>query len=116
MGGFVVIEKVRNKLRLTLTPAGRHELRSRLDAGDSISTDSTLYDMLEDHLSNGWEWIRPEEIGALTSAPILSDESSRDEQGLLTEVGAIYWFPNYQVLSPTEQLLKHGQVEFDKAV
>src|SRR5438094_504103 len=99
---FVELDKRDGKLRITLTPSGRVMLQHRLDGGESIGTDAVLYALLEEHLGNGWEWIRPEELGALTSAPILSDECSRDEQGLLDQVGAVYWFPRYQIESPVE--------------
>ena len=109
---YVTLTKTDRALRLTLTPEGREELQARVDARQSIDTDSALYDVLEDHLANGWDWIRPEEIGALTSAPILSDECSRDEDGLLTDVGTVYWFERYQIESPVAELFKAGHVEF----
>jgi len=112
---YVTLAKLNRHLRITLTPEGRTELQARLDNGDNISTDSTLYDLLENCLCNGWEWIRPEEIGALTSAPILSDDCSRDDSGLLGQIGAVYWFEKYQIQSPGEELLRVGHVDFDKA-
>ena len=112
---YVTLDKTTAGLRITLTPEGRRELEGRLAHGGWGSPDSMLYTLLEDHLCNGWEWIRPEEIGALTSAPILSDESSREDEGLLTQVGTIYWFERYQVLCPVEQLYLKGHVDFDRA-
>jgi hypothetical protein len=112
---YVELVKKADALRITLTPAGQSFLRDRLEADDRIGTDAMLYDLLEDHLCNGWEWIRPEEIGALTSAPIFSDDCGRDEDGMLTQVGAVYWFPDYQIKSPVEELFRHGSVSFAKA-
>ena len=107
---YVTLTKTGRALRLTLTPEGREELQARVDAGQSIDTDTTLYDLLEDHLCNGWDWIRPEEIGALTSAPILSDECSRNDEGEITSIGAVYWHERYQIESATNELLTTGHM------
>ena len=115
-------------LRISLTPEGREELQSRLvKPGDkNYSYDSGNYqwkqthaailqDLLEDHLANGWEFVPPEDIGALTSAPILSDSAQRDDNDKLTAIGDCWWFPNYQVESELETLLEKGHVDFDLA-
>jgi hypothetical protein len=113
--GFLELQRISGRLRIVLTPNGRQELQRRLDNGDNIDAEATLYDLLEDHLCNGWEWILPEELGALTSAPILSDDCRRDDQGRLIEVRPVFWFPSYQILSPVNQLLNAGHVDFDRA-
>ena len=56
--------------------------------------------------------IRPEEIGALTPAPILADDVQRDEQGKFTKVGKVYWYPDYQVRDEIEELRQHLQILF----
>ncbi len=109
---YVSLTKTGRALRLALTPEGREELQARVDDGQSIAADSTLYDLLDDHLCNGWDWVRPEEIGALTSAPILSDECSRDDQGAIETVGVVYWHERYQVESAADELLTTGHVDF----
>jgi hypothetical protein len=43
--------------------------------------------VLQDHLSSGCEMVSPEEIGALTAAPILSEEVVRSEEGKVADVG-----------------------------
>ena len=37
--------------------------------------------------------MRPEDIGALTDAPILSDDIEYDDEGEVVRVGAVYWYP-----------------------
>lgn len=72
-------------------------------------------------LCNGWEWLAPEDIGALTDAPILSNCMSRDDDGTMTahsECGrecGIFWFPNYMVEDPLETLRDKGEVFFTRA-
>jgi len=48
--------------------------------------------------------VPPEDIGALTAAPILSDEIVRDDEGRLTEAGRVYWYPDYQVRDEIEEI------------
>ena len=49
---------------------------------------------------HGWSWVRPEDIGALTDAPILSDGIEYDDQVDVVNVGAIYWYSYYEVSDP----------------
>jgi hypothetical protein len=56
--------------------------------------------------------VPPEDVGALTSAPILSDSAQRDDDGKLTAIGNVWWFPEYAVTSELEELMEKGFVEF----
>ena len=76
-------------------------------------TTDPLVDLLDYQLCNGWDWIRPEEIGALTDAPILGQVTRNDDGDFLD--GDVYWFPDYMVTDPVEHLLTHGYVIFQKA-
>ena len=66
--------------------------------------DQTLYELMEDFLTNGWQNVPPEDIGALTSAPIFEAPDGR-----------IYWHERYQVESAAEELLLGKTVKFDGA-
>ena len=115
---YVEIVKSIEGITLKLTPLGRAELKDlRIDGGMNWakSHDSILADMLEDHLCNGWEFIQPEEIGALTAAPILSDSVTRDDSGNLLKVDQVYWFPDYAVRSELDELYENGEVFFPAA-
>lgn len=59
--------------------------------------------------------VQPETIGALTDAPIFSDEVKFDDDGTPKFIGNIWWFPNYQIESFAETPIKDGRVVFDKA-
>lgn len=63
-------------------------------------------------IGNGWDPVAPEWIGALTSAPIISDGATCDDDGTWTVEGRVWWFPNYTVESPYETLCRKGRVEF----
>jgi len=86
----------------------------RQGEGWKKGTDNILFDLLEDWLGNGWEFVNPEEIAALTCAPILSNEVDRNNKGEIIKLGRIWWFPNYQVTDPINELWTEGCVLFDE--
>jgi hypothetical protein len=138
----VILEKIwpldskgLGKLKITLTPEGRELLEEEVvkeegeapaESGDPFGATpppkreinfkrphaDIFGDLLEYHLCNGWEMVPPEDIGALTSAPILSDDVERDDQGKLVRCGHVWWFPEYAVTSELEELMEKGCVEF----
>jgi hypothetical protein len=64
-------------------------------------------------------FIAPENIGALTEAPILCDDVDfpDDANGFVPydETSRVWWFPNYMVTDPWEELKNKGRVEFTLA-
>jgi hypothetical protein len=72
-------------------------------------------DVIEWQLCNGWEWLLPEEVGALTDAPTISDDTERDDTGELVSVGSVYAYMDYQVFNPVTQLLKYGSISLVQA-
>jgi hypothetical protein len=66
-------------------------------------------------IGNGWECVAPETIGALTDAPIVSDDVGYDDDGTINHVGRVWWFPNYMVENPVETLATTGRVVFTLA-
>jgi hypothetical protein len=76
------------------------------------SSDSILIELLEEHLVNGLEQVHPEEIGALTDSLIFSDVVERDEDNKITSCEYVWWYPNYQVTSPLDELKENGKVIF----
>jgi hypothetical protein len=97
-------------LLIKLTEAGRQELESQKteETDDEIGwkrgTSHIFQDLLEWQLCNGWEFVNPEDIGALTSAPILRSPN-----------GKLYWFPDYAVTCEIEELLEKNEVRFSVA-
>lgn len=62
----------------------------------------------------GWQWVAPEQIGAMTSAPIFGDVSMND-QGDVEEIHQIWWYPEYETKNYAEELLTKGTVKFTHA-
>lgn len=80
------------------------------------SNDAVLWEMLEPHWTNGeLESVRPEEIGALTDAPIFANWTEDNDQGELLKIGAVYWWECYCLYDMAEELLKAGYVAIQGA-
>lgn len=95
---------------------GNLVLRLTTEGREDLTPEADLFDVLEyQRCNSSLEFLQPEEIGALTSSEILSDEVERDDQGTLLKVGAVYWYPDYAVSNPVEVLLQKGRVVFTRA-
>lgn len=76
-----------------------------------------IFDYLEGMLGNGFDVIHPEEIAALTDAPIIGYDVERSDQGeLLPSAGMkVWWYPEYQVRDPLDDLVEKGELVFTRA-
>lgn len=99
------------------TREGRREAKEALEdaAAGGRSTYDAMYDLMEDWIGNGWTWIPPEEIGALTDAPIISPDATIEDDGSYTIYpgGAVYWHSNYMVEDPVEKWARGEGVVWD---
>lgn len=76
--------------------------RSLLDIEDSI---------LEGMICNGWTYVNPEEIGALTDAPIISNDFKYNNEDDDTKTYfSVCAYMDYQVRSFADDLLENGIV------
>ena len=82
-------------------------VEERNENPDKFASDNTMYEVFEDLIANSeLDWIDPEEIGALTSAPLLC---IRDEKEQATHV---WKFDPYCLRSPQDDLADSGKVYF----
>ena len=98
------------KLKITIDDEDRKFLSETSENNhNQLCTDIAMYEFFEPYLSNSeFEWINPEDITALTSAPILG---VRDENDDVIEA---YGYMDYQVLSMLEELDEYGKVFLTK--
>lgn len=82
-----------------------------MQLGEDIQTDAAMYDALEQVTCNGLSWVYPQDIGALTDAPILSEDSLNGDDRYPDDA-KFYWYSGYQVRSPLEDLRDYGKVIF----
>ena len=101
-------------LVMTPTKNGIEEAKANVESGN-LSDDAFL-SMIADHLANGWELVRPEEVGALTSALIITNDCQRDDQGTLTAIGDAWSnIAFYQVRSELQDFAEGKPVTWEKA-
>lgn len=95
----------------------------RAEDRDFSAREKTMWEAFEGIIESGLEWVAPERIGALTSAPILSDwhwPMYPDHEGELDGSAPpddvqVWWYPNYMVRSPIDDLIEDGYTIFTKA-
>lgn len=86
----------------------RRELRQE-SKKEGFHSNDFLYELFESFIANSeFQWVEPEEVAALTAAPILGTRDVNDN------VVDVWWFPDYAIRSPQEDLLNHGRVVFQK--
>jgi hypothetical protein len=105
------IVRAREKIMVTLTITDT-ALRITADDVDEIVDARDMHEVLEHDLCNGWEEIQPEEVGALTSGMLLSNDVERDDSGNLVTIGNVFWDSRYAVKDAREELIRYGFVEF----
>jgi hypothetical protein len=104
-GFYVDLRKTgRGDLEILLNETGQKSFEEIQGIRDRYGIHAALDALLEDHLQTGWEIVPPEDICALTSAPILSDEIERDEEGRVTKAGRVYWYPDYAVRDEIQEI------------
>jgi hypothetical protein len=103
------------RIELNTTPSAQEdiqEVRENLESGKWGYHDA-FWELCESPLCNGYSMVRPELIGALTDAPIISD-GIFDEETTKEEANnsKIWWFPDYMVRDELRELLDKGFVIF----
>lgn len=103
-------------LKITRNRKDKQELREML----AKTNDDRLL-MAELLEFTGWQpngqlyLISPEDVGALTDSPIITDDMTIEDDGAITVHGEVYWYPNYMVSNFMEELLRDGKTIFTKA-
>jgi hypothetical protein len=96
----------RGNLVITADADGREDIRRwEADGLGDADVEGRVFDELR-----GLFPLAPEDIGALTSAPILTDDVEHDDAAKVIRVGRVWWFPNYQVEAMTQTLRDAGKV------
>lgn len=110
-GKYTEFEKQANgNLRIVLLPEARDDVQEI--GSKELDADTKLAQVIEWQLSNGWSMVRPEDVAALTDAPLITEDIDTDNQGNVLHVGIVYWYPEYEVRDPVAQLIENGSVDF----
>jgi len=113
-GKYVEFDTQANgNLHVTLFPEAREDVQE-ISSSQHLTSDNKLAEVIEWHIGNGWTLVEPGDVGALTDAPILSEDINYDDHGNVQHVGVVYWYPEYEVKDPVAQLLENGFVDFTR--
>ena len=99
---------------------GDLKITASKDLRDELGQDSELWqETFEEAVPvDGWSFVAPEDIGALTDAPIICDDNWTVEDDGTFQIfpeTKVWWFPNYMVENPMETLATTGEVIFTAA-
>jgi hypothetical protein len=115
---LVSFEETKQGLVISITSEDtRREIRE-ISSNTDMDRDAVFCEVVAEVLCNSSWQLVPEyyylEIGALTTSLILSPDLDLSDQGELISCNTTYWYPEYEVFDPIEELLKHGKVVFTK--
>lgn len=107
------IDKAKNQLLIEVTdPAAFAEFIAEHARQENLQSDNTFLAAIEQLLCNGLSTVRPEAIGALTDSIILSECPEPEQDASYPEDARFFWFPDYMLHSPLEDLIRYGRVIF----
>lgn len=104
-------------LEIKVDDETREEIRERMESGEISEVDILDIGGTSCMIGNGFEVVRPEEIGALTNALIIAYDAPRDDEGVIhpDDSTKVWWDPNYQVRSLLQELVDKGEFIFKSA-
>lgn len=111
--GYLIFKKVERALLISPTAEGR--ILALEELLDPQPTDSALAQFFEYWMGNGWWWVPPEDIGALTSAPIISEDGFLNDDGRwepCNDGAIVYAHMNYAVEDPIQSWAEGRIVRF----
>ena len=94
-----------------ITKKARKEFMENTSECDA---DTRFMELIDDFLCNGWDWVNSEDIGALTEAPLLTNDIEMDDNGNIIRVGVIYKYEMYQIYDPVEEIFSEDKIVLTK--
>lgn len=110
---YTTFEQTKDGLLIKLNERGYDELEELKALHEEKGPIAMWWEINESMFCNGYSNVRPEQIGALTEAPIIAD-GIIDEETTQNELDntKFWWFPDYMVRDEVLELLTKGEVFF----
>lgn len=102
-----------NGLRIKIDEDAKALMLDLKEDRGEIQSDEAMLDFFHPYLCNSeFEFIAPEDVGALTSAPMLGIKAreNEDDEDSPEYIAEAYAYMDYQVKSILEDLLENGEV------
>lgn len=110
-GTYVDLRQTANQdLILQPTPSGTALASELMQQG--FREHDGLQELINDHLEDNWDRVLPDEIGALTDAPIISQEVLRTNDGAIVFCGQVFYHELYEVESLLDSIASGQPVRF----
>lgn len=114
-GEYVDFTERENSLLIELNEEGRKEVSHWPPVNKIEDERGAFLSLIEDHLQRGWEYVHPEDLGALTDAMILAWDVARGDDGEIIDAGRVYSsIRDYQVYGELEPLLTQGRTVWER--
>lgn len=107
----------KNGLKIKIDEKDRQFLAGIKDENKGLNSDDALVEFMEPFLCNSeWEWVYPEEVGALTDAPLIGIRCSEAEEEKTGHIyyTEVYGFMDYQVKSLLQELWDNNEAFLQK--
>lgn len=99
-------------LRLTLSEDGTKYYDEAVQIIQNNSAISALLTLTEYYWTNGWGVLEADELHQMSQAPVIVQDYTIEDDGSRTLYGKAWYYPNYMILNPLEEILKEGYVDF----
>lgn len=105
---FTILEN--GNLRISLNVGMEKDLREILDR--ELGDFGALLDATEQYWTNGWGVHSASQLGQLSDAPVICEDSTVEDDGSITLNGRSWYYLPYMVFSPLEKIWENGYVDF----
>jgi len=108
-----VRQLINGDLQISMSEENRQSLQNESDENEYEWPD--LWEVLEPMLCNGFDWVDPVWIAALTESPIIGiidGDPYGDLDNVNWDTSKVWWYPNYQIRNPIEDLIDYGELIF----
>jgi hypothetical protein len=104
-------------LKVTADNATRSEIAESLRAGQCYW--AVMADIFESYSCNGsytpFDASDANPFVGLTSAPCIAEAMATEDNGNNEILGELWWYPNYMIRDPLDELKNRGATVFDRA-
>lgn len=106
---FIILKNGNLRLEFVGDKCDKEDLKVENEIGGS---DHALRFASERQLCNGWGLHDADELGQLSTAPVIAEDSIIEDDGTVTLNGRAWYHPEYMITNPIQQILDNGEVDF----
>lgn len=101
-------------LHIALTAQGRQFIHDHLSQRPQWTDTELFLELIDDQLMDGWYVVPTQQIRIERQSVLLTRQVRYDEQGRITFVGAVYWYPDAEREPYVDALQSKGSLLFQR--